>query len=174
MPGRAPLLSLAAVTEDGSVFNQLILPRRRWWALGRREVVSAGAARVNGYTEKKWGACGAVELETARWLWFDWLRALEARTGARLRPVAHNAGFDRAWLAHYGLNEGLGHRWECSMALLSGCRRAGLVGPGGCSLDDLCRVSGTSREEPHDALSDARACLFGYLWMIEKMKGGAR
>jgi DNA polymerase III epsilon subunit-like protein len=179
-PVRSPLLSVAAVTEDGAEFHQLVLPPRQWWRLGRRQRVEPEAVRVNGYSCEEWKKRGAVELEEASWRFLVWLVEQQTRLGP-LTPVAHNAGFDRAFVERMArvcgvLRMPFSHRWECSMAGLGLARRAGLVNHRACSLDALCEVSGTTRQEPHDALSDARACLHGYQWLLRlvgaKKEGG--
>jgi len=158
------------------------LPPRQRWRLRRRQGVEPGAVRVNGYSFEKWKKRGAVELPVAATRFLAWVLEQRERVGP-LTPVAHNAGFDRSFverLVRYWWRLDrlpFSHRWECSMAGLGLAQRAGLVRHKACSLDALCEMSGTTRLEPHDALSDARACLHGYQWLLRlcavKKEGGA-
>lgn len=164
------ILSLGAVTSTGATFYRLILPPRTW--LGTRKKVGAGAIAVNGYNLAAWKKRGAVEARDAARSFALWL-AHVAKEGAR-RPLAHNAGFDRAFLdafstetnTHFPLN----HRWECSMAALSFAQRAGIVRPGPASLDHLAHISAQERPKIHDALADAKVALHGYATLIEIAK----
>jgi DNA polymerase III epsilon subunit-like protein len=166
------LLALGAVTATGATFYRLILPPRTW--LGTRKKVGARAIAVNGYNLADWKKRGAVEASDAARSFALWLGQV-AKEGAR-RPLAHNAGFDRAFLdafsektnTHFPLN----HRWECSMAALSFAQRAGIVRPGPASLDvtKLTRKSGQERPTVHDALADAKVSLHGYAHLLNLSK----
>ena len=175
-PGKDALLSIAAVLEDGHWLHLRIMPPRQWWRMGRRQRVHPGAVRVNGYDAKKWRAAGAVELPEARLRFAAWLEdQCERLRVTGLQPLAHNAGFDRAFVDAFlgpqkkkGARRPLDRRWDCSCAGLSLARRAGLVECKDASLDSLCAVSHTQRDQPHDALSDARACLHGFRFLIQQ------
>lgn len=183
-PARHPLLSLAAVAENGMEFHRHILPPRQWWGFGKRQAVDPDAARVNGYTEAAWKKKGAVEIGQAALEFAQWCAALRScafHAFLDLQPLAHHAGFDQGFVAlleqHLADDGGwpkkrrgfgLRRRWECSCAALAFAARAGVVATERCSLNDLCGITGTTRQEPHDALSDARACLHGYLWLVER------
>jgi DNA polymerase III epsilon subunit-like protein len=164
------ILALGACTWTGATFYRLILPPRTW--LGTRKKVGAGAIAVNGYNLADWKKRGAVEASDAARSFALWLGQV-AKEGAR-RPLAHNAGFDRAFLdafsektnTHFPLN----HRWECSMAALSFAQRAGIVRPGPASLDHLARISGQERPTVHDALADAKVSLHGYAHLLNLSK----
>ena len=160
------LLALGAVTWTGATFYRLILPPRTW--LGTRKKVGARAIAVNGYNLADWKKRGAVEASDAARSFALWLGQV-AKEGAH-RPLAHNAGFDRAFLnafsdqtnTHFPLN----HRWECSMAALSFAQRAHLVRPGPASLDHLARITAQERPKIHDALADAKVSLHGYAHLL--------
>jgi DNA polymerase III epsilon subunit-like protein len=164
------ILALGACTWTGATFYRLILPPRTWF--GTRKKVGAGAIAVNGYNLADWKKRGAVEARDAARSFALWLGQV-AKEGAR-RPLAHNAGFDRAFLdafsaatnTHFPLN----HRWECSMAALSFAQRAGIVRPGPASLDHLARISAQERPTVHDALADAKVSLHGYHTLIQILK----
>jgi DNA polymerase III epsilon subunit-like protein len=165
-PTRDTILSIGACTASGSTFRCYVHPPRTWY--GRRKKVPAAAARVNGYTPALWSQRGAVDMHTAARRFAIWLTQ-QKKEGAR-RPLAHNSGFDRAFLDALSRRTGvafdIGHRWECSMAALSFSQRAGLIAPGPASLDHLARVSGQPRPAIHDALSDAQVCLTGYQFLL--------
>jgi len=164
------ILALGAVTANGATFKRYIHPPRDW--LGRRKKVGAGACAVNGYTPELWNRRGAVEDVQAALSFALWLKSVK-KEGAR-RPLAHNAGFDRAFLdafsdqtnTHFPLN----HRWECSMAALTFAQRAGIVRPGPASLDHLARISAQERPTVHDALADAKVSLHGYAHLLNLSK----
>jgi DNA polymerase III epsilon subunit-like protein len=161
------LLALGAVTATGATFYRLILPPRTW--LGTRKKVGARAIAVNGYNLADWKKRGAVEASDAARSFALWLGQV-AKEGAR-RPLAHNAGFDRAFLnafsdqtnTHFPLN----HRWECSMAALSFAQRAGIAAPGACTLNHLAELIHVDRPDTHDALADAQVCLMGYHHLVK-------
>ena len=164
------LLAIGAATWTGATFYRLIMPPRTW--LGTRKKVGARAIAVNGYNLADWKKRGAVEASDAARSFALWLGQV-AKEGAH-RPLAHNAGFDRAFLAafsdqtntHFPLN----HRWECSMAALSFAQRAGIVRPGPASLDHLARISAQERPAIHDALADATVSLLGYAHLLNLSK----
>ena len=164
------ILSIGAATWTGATFYRLILPPRTW--LGQRKKVGAGAIAVNGYNEADWKKRGAVEAGAAASSFAMWLRQV-AKEGAR-RPLAHNSGFDRAFLDAFSRQTNthfpLTHRWECSMAALSFAQRSGIVRPGPASLDHLARISAQERPAVHDALADAIVSLHGYATLIEILK----
>jgi DNA polymerase III epsilon subunit-like protein len=165
-PGRQALLSIAAVpTWDQEPFYQLVVP-----CPGLE--VEEEAVKINGYSDKRWAEGGAVTLDVALGKLVDWLfeRPMEIR---KVQPLAHNAGFDRAWLAWGQQYSGIEvkalreHRWRCSMAAMQFCQDAGLLPEGKCSLDALCKLAGIDRPAVHHALADAAACLAGYGWLLK-------
>lgn len=149
------------------------------------------ALLVNGYTEEKWRARGAVVECVGVMRVLGFLSEIRRKVGKRLSLVAHNAGFDGGFLgAAFERYEALpllhgddgvaSRRWECSCATLGAVRRAGLLPPGGCSLDDLVAVrTGTpllvvkEQRGTHAADVDARVCWHGYQWLLELMRQGA-
>jgi DNA polymerase III epsilon subunit-like protein len=161
------ILALGAVTATGATFYRLILPPRTW--LGTRKKVGARAIAVNGYNLADWKKRGAVEASDAARSFALWL-AQVAKEGAR-RPLAHNAGFDRAFLDALSqrtrVTFDIGHRWECSMAALSFAQRAGIVRLGPASLDHLAELISVDRPDTHDALADAQVCLMGYHHLVK-------
>lgn len=164
------VLALGACTWTGATFYRLIMPPCTW--LGTRKKVGAGAVKVNGYHPTAWKKRGAVEASDAARSFALWLGQV-SKEGAR-RPLAHNSGFDHAFLDAFseqtGVHFPLGHRWECSMASLSFAQRAGIVRPGAASLDHLARITAQERPAIHDALADALVSLRGYAALIELMK----
>lgn len=162
MIGQHALLSIGAVAYDGGVFHRKVTP-----CLGLE--VDPAAAKVNGYSQEAWE--DAVDLEVAM---REFGGFLEKRPG-NVQPLAHNAGFDRGWIDWAqdwtGIEVGLGHRWRCSMAALAFCQDAELLPAGKCSLDALAAIAGLPRPTVHCALDDARVCLEGYLWLLDKAGG---
>jgi DNA polymerase III epsilon subunit-like protein len=161
------ILALGAVTANGATFKRYIHPPRDW--LGRRKKVGAGACAVNGYTPELWNRRGAVEDVQAALSFALWLKSVK-KEGAR-RPLAHNAGFDRAFLDALSqrtrVTFDIVHRWECSMAALSFAQRAGIVRPGPASLHHLAELIHVDRPDTHDALADAQVCLMGYHHLVK-------
>lgn len=165
-PAVDTILSIGVVTSTGATFRRYVHPPRTW--LGTRKKVAAGASKVNGYTPALWTQRGAVEEAEAAASLFLFLGTVK-KEGAR-RPLAHNAGFDRAFLDNLtrrtGIAFNIGHRWECSMAALSYAQRAGIAPTGPCTLDHLAHISGQPRPQIHDALADAQVCLIGYQHLV--------
>lgn len=171
-----PPLQLAAVTAGGEEFNCYILPPKN-------AIMEAEALAVNGYTRESWEALGAVPVAVAGSRLWDWLYqvTMEKHGGNRLVPLAHNATFDRAFLtammqkAEYSADwsrEVLDYHWECSSSLMAALRRARLLWPGKTKLAILRELSGYPMDGQHDALSDAKACLHGYRWLLELVRTG--
>ena len=136
-------------------------------------VIEPDAARVNGYTPELWKKRGAVDVRTAMEWFRDWLQVVLA-PGDRL--VCHNLGFDRGFLMEAERVTGVElpgrYAWRCSMLELARQMDRGILAPGPASLDRLGDLSGFwkkegGRDEKHDALQDARACLHGWEWMAE-------
>lgn len=170
LPHRHALLSIAAVASwEVDPFHVFILPETG-------DVIEKEAARKNGYTPELWEARGAMSLKHALIGFQHWLAASGA-IGCEFSalPLAHNAGFDRAFLDHAagrtGLEIPLSHRWRCSQAALLLAQDAGFYdGAEFASLDTLGAVSGfwekEKRAAAHDALQDARCCLHGYQYLL--------
>lgn len=167
IPGESELLSLAAVSSrpESGAFHVHILPTTE---------VPAEAAAVNGYTPELWAEKGALPLKHALLAFLAWLDREQKESPAPLRPLAHNAAFDRAMLEaaerSTGLRTGLTHRWRCSMVAMLHLQDAGILPPGYVNLDTLGILSGFWKKEArtaaHYALQDARCCLHGYQWLL--------
>jgi len=136
------------------------------------------AARINGYTPDLWAQRGAIPLEHAMRDLADFLAdAFRQRPHARM--LAHNAGFDRAFLEESavicGIRLPIRHAWRCSMDKMGTLIDRGLIPNGNAKLDRLGELSGqwepNQRPPVHDALHDALACLRGYQWLLKKEKG---
>lgn len=171
---RHALLSLAAVASwEVEPFHVFILPEPGY-------VIEKEAARKNGYAPELWQERGAMPLKHALIGFQHWLAASGAvGCECSATPLAHNAGFDRAFLDHAtastGLDLPLPHRWRCSMAALLLAQDAGYFdGREFASLDTLGEISGfwekEKRQPAHDALQDARCCLHGYQFLRRIVK----
>lgn len=73
-----------------------------------------------------------------------------------------------------GIELGLPRRWRCSMVTMLAAIDAGHVSAlAPASLDSLGELSGYWEQSPrsaaHDATQDARCCLHGYQWLIQKL-----
>lgn len=168
-PARHPILSFAAWPSwKQEPFYRLVLPPDY-------APVEPEAAAVNGYEWNLWRKSGAAPIGRVLDDFRVWLHSRPGSIGF-LAPLAHNAGFDRAFLdtAYRRLAKTpmLQHRWECSQALLLAARRAGIVGPGSSSLDALAELTGQPRPAVHSADVDARICLRGYQWLLRRMQPG--
>jgi DNA polymerase III epsilon subunit-like protein len=167
------VLAIAAVpTWEQAPFHCKVQP----WL---EQKIDPEAARVNGYTEEGWRI--ALSLDHAMGAFRNWL-AWRPKEIEEVSPLAHNAGFDRAFLDWAeictGISLGLTHRWRCSMAVLAFLQDMGLCTPRygegqpSCSLDALCALSGQERPAgAHDALVDAECALRGYVWMVRQISG---
>ena len=166
-PARHPILSFAAWPEwNQQPFYRLVLPEES-------APIEPEAAAVNGYDRDLWVASGAVPIADVLAAFRGWLLARPG-TVCSVAPLAHNAGFDRAFLdaaaRRIGMPSPLPHRWECSQATLLAARRAGIIGPGSSSLDALADLTGQMRPAIHWADVDARVCLIGYQWLLRRFQ----
>jgi DNA polymerase III epsilon subunit-like protein len=176
-PGVHPPLQLSAVTASGAEFNCYILPEKGAF-------MEVEALAKNGYTRERWMALGAVPMYVAAARFRDWLYEVTGfmrGEAAPLVPLAHNATFDRSFLdvmmrasGYSGSwsSEVLDYHWECSSSLMAALRRAGLLWPGKTRLAVLRELSGYELDGQHAALSDAKACLHGYRWLLELARTG--
>lgn len=153
--------------------------------------VEAAATAKNGFSFDKWKSLGAVEECVGVLRVLQVLLQLRGAFGRKLQVVAHNAGFDRGFLAaafsRYGVVDALegdygvtSRRWECSCATFGAVRRAGILPGGACSLDDLTAGrTGTpmdvvkEQRGTHVADVDAEECWRGYQWLLGLMRQGA-
>ncbi len=164
-PAKHALLQLAAVpTWEAEPFCVWIWPEPG-------TIVDAEAAEKNGYLPGKWLERGAVTLYTALDEFDRWLSAAPV-PAKKLGSLAHNAGFDRAFLEaafrHVGNPCPLAYRWRCTQAAMLFAMDAGVIPYGFTSLDALGTLCGLERTgEEHDALKDARICLAGYHHLIK-------
>lgn len=169
VPGYHTLVQLAAVPSwDAAPFNTYIWPDRSY-------EIDEESLKVSGYSPEAWTAKKAVSLGTALELFREWLEQAPVQPW-KLIPVAHNAGFDRAFLddayRHCHRRTPLSHRWRCSMATTGFLMDAGLIPQGSTSLDALSGLCGLGeRGEEHDALDDARRCMAAYCWLLRLPQG---
>jgi DNA polymerase III epsilon subunit-like protein len=168
-PARHPILSFAAHPEwNQQPFYRLVLPPDY-------APIEPEAVAVNGYEWGLWKKSGAAPIAQVLNDFRVWIHARPGSVGS-VAPVAHNAGFDRAFLdsayRRLAMTPMLAHRWECSQATLLAARRAGIIGPGSSSLDALADLSGQQRPAIHAADVDARVCLRGYQWLLRRMQPG--
>ncbi|MDB6118568.1 MAG: hypothetical protein JWO08_2349 [Verrucomicrobiaceae bacterium] len=138
-------------------------------------LIDPEAAKLNGYTPLLWEQRNAVPLRQAMLLLASELQMLfSQKKDARL--VAHNAGFDRPFLEEAArvcdINLPSRYAWRCSMMLMGELMDAGQLPAGSLSLARLGELCGHwpvgSRPTVHDAGQDARACLAGYQWLLQK------
>lgn len=172
LPSRHALLSIAAThmlpSHQNSwppyaVFSRYILP-----ADGK--TIDPEAAAINGYSPERWAELGAVPLQDAMQDFEGWLKsAYEAHPTARL--LAHNAGFDKAFLdeaaAMTGVRLPVHHAWRCSMQLFGHLMDQGILPEGSLKLQRLAAMSGQEQPEIHTANNDADLTYHGYLWLLQ-------
>lgn len=172
LPSRHALLSIAAVPllpphqypyRPDVAFTRYILP-----AEGR--LIDPEAAAINGYSPERWTELHAVPLAQAMLDFEDWL----ARTFAQhptSRLLAHNAGFDKAFLdeaaAMTGVRLPIRHAWRCSMQLFGHLMDKGILPEGSLKLQRLAALSGQEQPAIHTALDDADLTYHGYLWLLQ-------
>jgi DNA polymerase III epsilon subunit-like protein len=166
-PGYHALLQLAAVPSwEAEPFNVWIWPDNH--------EIDPASLPVTGYSPEEWTKKKAVSLPTALELFRAWLEKAPVEPW-RLCPLAHNAGFDRAFIdAAYrfcGRRSPLGHRWRCSQATFAFLQDAEVLPHSSTSLDTLAGLCGMARAgDEHDALDDARLCMAAYHWMLRMPK----
>jgi DNA polymerase III epsilon subunit-like protein len=137
-------LHLLVVPQNTQIINKWVLENTRW---GRE-----------GANIDSWRELGAISLEEALHLIMPFI--------ADASPIAHFMPFETKWLraALAPLRAALAHQvmsdqWLrnaiCTRELSSPLRARGICGR---SLADVCKALGIEHA-PHDAMSDARACL---------------
>lgn len=139
--GRHALLSIGAVVSWDTInttFLRHLLPADGY-------TIEPEAARINGYTPELWSQRGAIPLDHAMSDLSHFLAdAFRDRPQARL--LAHNAGFDRAFLDEASVICGIllpiRHAWRCSMDKLGTLMDRGLIPEGKAKLDRLGELSG--------------------------------
>lgn len=163
LPGYHALLQLAAVPSwDAEPFNVWI------WPDGHE--IDPESVPITGYSVEAWREREAVSLSVALDRFSKWLDTAPVQP-SKLTPLAHNAGFDRAFIdaayRYIGRRSPLGYRWRCSQAAMGYLIDAGELEPGSTSLNALAGLCGLEREDDkwHDALEDARLCMAGYAYL---------
>lgn len=150
------------LTPTGDVFDELLRPGR---------LLNAEAAAVHGLTENQLRSAPAPD-RVADML-FDWFDSLRLLPGKRLIPIAHNWAVEcatlYAWLG-YGATHSVFHVVpRCSLSLASGLRDAGVSFPQGVGLSALCNQFNVTNDNPHNALSDAKATAEIYKIMVNAL-----
>lgn len=168
LPSRHALLSIAAVHHvPGSPivrrFGRHILP-----APGK--IIDPEAAVINGYSPARWSENNAEFIEQAMRDFENWLVGIfEEYPTTRL--LAHNAGFDKAFLeeaaAMTGIELPIRHAWRCSMQLFGHLMDQGILPEGSLKLQRLAAMSGQEQPEIHTASADADLTYHGYLWLLQ-------
>ena len=137
-------VGLVVVTATGEVverFSSLLAPRHRWLFF------RVGPRHIHGITRRQLRRAppaGEVLAELAR-------RIGDAQI------VAHNAGFDTAFLGKAARRYGVDLRVEPAMCTLTMSRRLDPERLLSHRLGEVCARYGVDIERPHDALSDADA-----------------
>ena len=170
-PNRCPILSIGLVRLDDD-----LKPTDKLEIFIQPEpgmVIEAEAARVNGYTPERWRQAKAVPLIDAMYTIRAWLPG---------KPdiLAHNAGFDKAFVAaaekRTNQNLYLSYSWHCSMATFKAVNVAMQLGYTKASLDFSARAAGHwdagYQRGDHGALEDALASAAVFRWCIQKMRDG--
>lgn len=170
-PAKSALLSISAchLNDLSKNFTVFIKPDSNL-------EIDAEAAAVNGYDPVEWEKRGAVPLLEALRRFKAWLPF------SGNDPLAHNAGFDKAFLeeaerqANFRLY--LRYRWRCSMAGLFLVNDALNLGLPDLKLETLARAAGHWKPDfvrgAHQSLEDVQACAAGWLWLTEKVRKGHR
>lgn len=166
-PSKDALLSISAclVDEPAKNFTVFIAPDPKL-------AINDEAAAVNGYKPDLWQKRGAVPLLEALRRFKTWLPY------SGNDPLAHNAGFDKAFLeeaerqANFRLY--LRYRWRCSMAGMFLVNDALDLALPDLKLETLARASGHWGQEykrgVHQSLDDVLACAAGWKWLIQKVR----
>jgi DNA polymerase III epsilon subunit-like protein len=168
LPSRHALLSIAANlwlagNDNRWGYSCYILP-------AEGKIVEPDAAAKNGYTPERWAELDAVPLQDAMINFEVWLKRIyKAYPTARL--LAHNAGFDKAFLeeaaAMTGVDLPIRHAWRCSMDKFGTLVDRGILPEGTLKLERLAELSGHHQHDIHTSYEDADLCYHGYLWLLK-------
>jgi DNA polymerase III epsilon subunit-like protein len=168
LPSRGALLSIAANLWLPD--NNLVWGYSRYILPAEGKIIQPAAAAKNGYTPERWAELGAVPLQEAMEDFEVWLKSTyEAHPTARL--LAHNAGFDKAFLEEAasmtGISLPIRHAWRCSMQLFGHLMDKGILPEGTLKLERLAELSGHKQHQIHTAHDDADLCYHGYIWLLK-------
>lgn len=148
-PRENDILQMAAILTDPSgtkvldEYEAKVFPKK---------AVHPKAAEVNGYTQEKWAAAGAVDID------IPLVKILQMGRNAIF--TAHNAAFD--WAFFETAFKSRGARWQSdyhrydTVAMALPLLRHGLVPS--LKLTTLSAYFGIEHTKAHDALADVRAC----------------
>lgn len=177
---RHPLLSIGVYT---------VLPHGQAWGWGTlvqrdpAKPVELEMARRTGWkSDDQWKQLGAIPVLAALTQLLCKMEWLQRQWGGRmrLRMLTHNDAeadtmqfLAAAYAAHsFTLDDLFWWNWECGMAALAFCRRAGLVpGPDGqCNLPTLTALRTGRPPVPRtfNAATDACELYLGYEWLLMK------
>lgn len=137
------------------------------------KVIEEQAAKVNGFSTTEWYKRGALPIHQA-------IETIKMWMPYNPEAIAHNAGFDRAFMEAAeemtGLSLYLGYAWECTAALFRSVGRAYDFDFKKANLDFAARYVGhwsaDYQRGTHSAGDDAKACAAIYKWCINRMRQG--
>jgi DNA polymerase III epsilon subunit-like protein len=170
LPSRHALLSIGATLYIPDSMEMSCSWISRYILPAEGKTIDPEAAAINGYTPERWTEREAVPLEEAMIDFHHWLKkCYDEHPTTRL--LAHNAGFDKAFLeeaaAMTGISLPVSHAWRCSMQLFGHLMDQGIVPEGSLKLSRLAAMSGQVQTEIHTALYDADIAYHGYLWLLK-------
>jgi len=169
LPSHGALLSIAANLWLPD--NKLVWGYSRYILPAEGKIIHPAAAAKNGYSPERWAELNAVPLQDAMEDFEVWLKSsYDAHPTTRL--LAHNAGFDKAFLeeaaAMTGIELPIRHAWRCSMDKFGTLVDRGILPEGTLKLERLAKLSGHHQHDIHTAYEDADLCYHGYLWLLQQ------
>lgn len=173
---RHALLSISFIITDRDLnvldeFEHKIIPNPAY-------AIDAKAAEINGYNAQVWQEQGMthVQADSTFTQHIDqWFPAAFTNPDRRVIAVAHNATFDQKFVKVHLPNtfKRFHPTWVCTMwGLRQWRKRTG--NDGAAKLASLAELAGFDFQgRAHEAMTDTRACLAGYKWLVAQAKNAA-
>ena len=178
---RHALLQISFIITDRELnvldeFQHKILPNPAY-------AIDPKAAEINGYNAELWAeeARGFDHIQADKTFSQhidQWFPAAHANPDRRVVAVAHNATFDQKFVKVHLPNtfQRFHPTWVCTMWGLRQWRKRQMDErrEGNAKLASLAELAGFDFQgKAHESLTDTRACLAGYKWLVAQARAGA-